>query len=607
MKPIDAVEARLPLNQLIEWAGNPRKTRDTKDIGQMATNLLALGQQSPLIVFKGAGETLYKTIEGETRRLGFNELATANKIAGDAEVRCWILPETTSEEQLLAVALASNTVRREMNPIEEMEAYTSLAKAGMKLKAIGETFGVEQRTIRQRLALGDLTPEARDLIRSGKRQMGWAQAMTLASPAAQQRIVAEIGVNATSYPDGASVRAEVTRDSIPASSALFAPSELADCLVSDLFSTDSDKSFDYFSDTEAFWKRQRVEIDALIEKLSQTHKDVKLFDRIRFDDAGWTRGGEPSESTAVVIVYDDGAVKVEEGMIAPAIDDSFDDGEGSFLSDAEDHYTSEHEDTGNGDVVGREDGAAIEKVEVNPLDNATKETVVYLTGQVTAALKLQVASNPTFAMAVVITGALTRRGPVPSLSPSGSTVDAEDQTSQAFMLLNAKRAARDRIVTMAGIAGMNTPAQALRKLLALDPALLAELFAYTVADSITASLDDTTADIFDALGADIVSGWRIEPAYLKGLNTAQIRSLTGEVCDPNDPINPRSSRSQLERAIMEAVESDALQGNFMGDNGWMPPQLVKAMKDAETKRLAAQAAAAQVDDGTDDVALANAA
>src|SRR3546814_12302942 len=60
--------------------------------------------------------------------------------------------------------------------------------------------------------------------------------------------------------------------------------------------------------------------------LRQTHANVKFVDRTRFDDAGWTTGGEPSESTAVVITHDDGSVEIREGLIPPVIDES-DDGE----------------------------------------------------------------------------------------------------------------------------------------------------------------------------------------------------------------------------------------------------------------------------------------
>src|SRR3546814_4175119 len=91
-------------------------------------------------------------------------------------------------------------------------------------------------------------------------------------------------------------------------SALFYPIELNDCLVRDLFTPNGN----YFSDVKKFWERQNVEIEKKIEDLRQTHANVKFVDRTRFDDAGWTTGGEPSESTAVVITHADGSAELRE-------------------------------------------------------------------------------------------------------------------------------------------------------------------------------------------------------------------------------------------------------------------------------------------------------
>src|SRR3546814_6273729 len=99
------------------------------------------------------------------------------------------------------------------------------SQAGIKVRAIAETFGIDKKVVEQRLALGNLVPSARDLVRSGKRQMGWAQAMTVGSPASQERIVAEIDVNSAAHLDGSSVRVELTRGNIPVTSALFDRSE----------------------------------------------------------------------------------------------------------------------------------------------------------------------------------------------------------------------------------------------------------------------------------------------------------------------------------------------------------------------------------------------
>src|SRR3546814_16534825 len=90
-----------------------------------------------------------------------------------------------------------------MNPIEEMEAYSAMAQAGIKVRAIADTFGIDKMVVEQRLALGNLVPSARALVRSGKRQMRWAPAMTLGPPAAQERTGAETDRHAGSTEESA--------------------------------------------------------------------------------------------------------------------------------------------------------------------------------------------------------------------------------------------------------------------------------------------------------------------------------------------------------------------------------------------------------------------
>src|SRR3546814_2034693 len=111
---------------------------------------------------------------------------------------------------------------------------------------------------------------------------------------------------------------------------------------------------------------------------------------------------------------------------------------------------------------------------------------------------------------------------------------------------------------------MNSPAEVITKLLNLEEGLLEQIFAWTVADSILVDINDSTVDIFDALGPDIMAGWRIEENYLKTLSTAQVRDLAPEVLDTQDLPSPRAAVSHGEHAVIESVEDTALQGDFMG-------------------------------------------
>ncbi len=589
----------LPLNKIIEWPDNPRRTRIDGDINQIAASLIAQGQLLPLLVFPAAGaDGLYWAIEGETRRLAFNRNVDAGKAEPDMMIKVEVLDAATSPSQLIAIALATNTVRHQMNPIDEMKAYRAMALAGMKPRMIGDLFNLSGREVNQRLALGDLIEPAADLIASSQRSIRWGQAMTMASPAQQERIVAEIRANPNAYMTMEEVRAELTRGNIPVESALFPASELSDCLVTDLFTQESGG---FFSDADAFWKRQMVEIDRIVDEHRATHKDVKFFDRERFNEAGWAKDGDPAVSTAVIIAHEDGSVEIKTGMVPPAyLSNETDEGdEGSFLDGAQEAFAEEHENS---------DAAPTAKVEVNPLDNAQKSTTDYLTAQVIAGLKLKAASDHRIAMAFVIAQTLTRHGGLASsMAINGIGIDSKEQTSDVFIALENRRLARDRIAGEAGLFGVTSPAKVVALLLDLPDQPLHDLFAWTVAESIATPLTEATFEVFDAVGAEVMAGWKIEEAYLSTLTSGQIRALANEVVDIASLPSRNASIGIVKKAIMEAVEADALQGNWVGTlPSWMPPQITK-LRDAVAARLDAEAAAAAAAVADDTQPLAAAA
>src|SRR3546814_1706565 len=110
-----------------------------------------------------------------------------------------------------------------------------------------------------------------------------------------------------------------------------------------------------------------------------------------------------------------------------------------------------------------------------------------------------------------------------------------------------KRVALDRIATDAGIAGMNSPAEVITKLLNLEEGFLEQIFAWTVADSILVDNNDSTVDTFDALRSDITAGWRIEANSPKMMSTAQVRYLAHELLDTQDIPSPRAPRSPCDQ------------------------------------------------------------
>lgn len=574
-----------PLNNIIEWPHNPRRTRDASAIEQSAASMKSTGQLVPLIILPIEGTDTFYAIDGETRRQGANLRVDRGEIDADAPMKTVVLAADTPHDKLLSIAMAANIVRQQMNPIEEMEAFDALAKSGMKLTQIADAYNYSLNQVKQRISLGSLVEAARDLVRTGQRQIRWAEAMTVGSPDQQERIVAEIAANPSSYADSHSVKAELTRGNIPASNALFDTSLLADCLVVDLFSQQTGDAS--FSKKDEFWKLQNEAIQKRIDALSQTHKQVKFYDRERFNDAGWSTGGELSDSVAVVVSYDDGSVVVREGMVPPAWDqdDSLGGDSADFLDGA--GFADEHE---------RQDDDAAVRVQINPLDNATKGTSDYLNAQIIAGLKLAAARDHRVAMAFVIAQTLTRHGGLASsMQINGLGINPEAQTSDVFQQLQTARASRDGIARQAGVLGVTSPAKVVACLVALDDDALNQIFAWTVAESVAAPLGQTAIEVYDVVGAELMQGWAIEEAYLETLSSAQVRALANEVVDAAHQPRANASVPTVRKAIIDAVEANALQTNWVGQQSqWLPPQVTK-VRDEVATRLDAEAAAAASD------------
>lgn len=579
--------AEIPLNLLIEWPKNVRRTRTTKGLESTAASLKVRKQLMPLLVL-ATDNGLFFVIDGERRRLAMNLNVGSGDMDADAPVRVFILDPATTEAELYAIATVVNVEREQMNPIEEMEAYLSMRQSGMTARQIGEQFNIGVKQVNQRVMLGGLVESARDLVRSGTRQIAWAEAMTLGSPAQQERIVSEIQANPQAFIDRHSVKMELTRGNIPVSSALFDATELSQFIVTDLFTSGEDGTF---SNAEEFWKKQDVEIQKLIDEHAQTHARVDLYRGRRFNDAGWVSGGEPAQSTAVIVVRDDGSVVTKLGMVAPAgfYDDGDDGDSGDIFADAGAMFGADLE---SAPAEGETPIVPIRAI--NPLEQPTKATEAYLEAQIVAQLRLRAATDHRVSMAFVIAQTLTRHGKLASsMEIPGFNLDSDLRTSAVFQQLDARRHAYERILADTGLIGIRSPSKAVALLLDLDDAVLNEVFSWTVSQSVNPGLTPIAFDTLDVLDMAPMDGWSIDETYVDTLNNAQKRALAEEVV----PIAAQPARNasipQVVRAVISTVESDALQGDWTGPREtWLPPQIT-SLRDAATARADAEAEAAQ--------------
>lgn len=146
----------IPLNKLVAWNGNVRKTAgaDTA-LAELAASIAAHGLISNLVV-QPAKKGVHAVVTGGRRLAALRSLADAGRLPADHPTPCQILSGQASAHEL---SLAENAVREQMHSADEFEAFRKLADDGMPTADIAARFGVTDRVVLQRLKLARVSPE----------------------------------------------------------------------------------------------------------------------------------------------------------------------------------------------------------------------------------------------------------------------------------------------------------------------------------------------------------------------------------------------------------------------------------------------------------------
>lgn len=155
---ITAIKA-VPTAQLRRHPRNIRE--DLGDVTELADSLRTQGVLQPLLVAPRDhhGEELYVVLDGNRR------LAAARQ-AGLARLPCLITSEG-SKEQTLSTMLAA-ALHERVAPIDQARAFRELLDEGVDLDELVARTGYSARTIRERIALLELPPQAQAMIGKGE-------------------------------------------------------------------------------------------------------------------------------------------------------------------------------------------------------------------------------------------------------------------------------------------------------------------------------------------------------------------------------------------------------------------------------------------------------
>ncbi len=184
----------VPLNKLRKSPRNARRVPHSQaDIEALAASIGAKRMLHPLVVEPEAGPEgrltgRYLVTIGEGRRLAQCLRAKRGEIKKTHPICCVV--DLTSDPR--EISLDENVTRFRMHPADEFEAFREQAeRRGLSAEEIGGRFGVAPQVVRQRLRLGNVSPELMARYRAGDLTLDQMMAFAVSEDHARQEQVLE--------------------------------------------------------------------------------------------------------------------------------------------------------------------------------------------------------------------------------------------------------------------------------------------------------------------------------------------------------------------------------------------------------------------------------
>ena len=211
----------IPLCRLALAPENVRKTPpDEAAEAQLRASIAAIDLLENLVVRPDEpdadGIERFAVVAGGRRLAALKALAENGTLHADHPVPCKIAQNGNAGE----LSLAENVIRIAMHPADQVVAFAGLAASGVTVAAIAARFGVSERTVEQRLRLGNAAADLLDAYRDEKIDLETLMAFAVTTDHDRQLGVWE-HVSAQGYrPTAWQVKRMLTEERIPAGTAM---------------------------------------------------------------------------------------------------------------------------------------------------------------------------------------------------------------------------------------------------------------------------------------------------------------------------------------------------------------------------------------------------
>jgi ParB family chromosome partitioning protein len=189
ISPIPNAEAgervqMIPLTSIQPSPFQPRHEFRDEQLSELVESIRTKGIIQPLILRRT--ENHYELIAGERRWRAATRLGLASAPA--------IVREATDRE-VLELALIENLQRADLNPIEEAEAYSRLAREfSLTQEEIAERVGRSRAAVANAMRLLDLDGTVRSLVGQARLSVGHAKVLLGLKSTSEQRLLADMAL-----------------------------------------------------------------------------------------------------------------------------------------------------------------------------------------------------------------------------------------------------------------------------------------------------------------------------------------------------------------------------------------------------------------------------
>ncbi|MGE0409947.1 MAG: ParB/RepB/Spo0J family partition protein [Amphiplicatus sp.] len=178
----------LPLSRLVLSKDNPRKAKDKEPDPVLTASIRAHGLLQNLGVRRSPShDDKFEVRFGERRVKSLRLLMKEGRFTKEDVFPCKIVG--ANDEEAEEAAFAENFARKDMNPVDEFEAFCRLEAKGLTVAEIAQRFGLTEKHVEQRLALGNAAPCVRKALRAGDISLDIAKLFAGCPDAARQERV----------------------------------------------------------------------------------------------------------------------------------------------------------------------------------------------------------------------------------------------------------------------------------------------------------------------------------------------------------------------------------------------------------------------------------